>query len=102
MTKGPDNEPGFTPPIIIEPKAVHHTAEGSFVESDVYVPEGVAREDAERAINEATGDVEGRLLERGQTSPSTGRNMAHAAFGRWNSGWETEADRKKRENAHLN
>lgn len=87
--------------VVIVPEALHFSAEGNArVESAVYITPNVTDKEARDAVEEHLSGLNPEIVELGEKPK--GRNMASAAFGRWNSGWETEADRKKRESAHLN
>lgn len=92
----PSNQDGEIKAIAIVPEAVHYSADGEpTIQSAIYKTENVSGEEAESVVEQYLGPDQG--------AQKKGRNMAFAAFtGAWNSSWETEADRKKRENAHLN
>lgn len=92
----PSNHDGEFKAVAIVPQGVFYPADGGepLVETAIYKSENVSKEEVDGIVEDSLGPdaLQGKV----------GRNMAHAAFGTWNSSWETEADRKKRENAHLN
>jgi hypothetical protein len=86
----------------LNPTGVHHTQEGSFVTGEV-IKHNMSNDEVRDVLaNDLGVDPERMKIGDEITEKRTGRNMASAAFGRWNSTWETEADREKRQNAHLN
>lgn len=92
IPSNPDEQPKV---VAFVPTAMHYPVDGEpIVRTEVYKSDNVSAEEADGVVEQYLGPNLG--------VQKAGRNMAHAAFGTWNSDWETEADRKKRENAHLN
>lgn len=86
----------------LEPTGVHFTQDGLLMSGKVH-SHNMDMKEVHDAMVDATGsDPESIQLRDSDGKTIGGRNMARAAFGKWNSNWETEADRRKRENAHLN
>ncbi len=87
----------------LEPRALHFDQDGPAVSGKIYANNMDMQEVHDALVNDVGIDPSDILLSDKDGKTIGNRNMSRAAFtGAWNSSWETEADRKKRENARLN
>lgn len=93
-----NSEKGFA----LETTGVHFTEKGTLLSGKIHSHNMDIQEVHDVMVDATGADPEDIRLRDNDGKTVGGRNMARAAFGNWNSSWIAEADRKKKDNAHLN